>query len=143
MNNTNKKKRKISLKGIKKNEKIRVWHDPVHCNIPNICFSLIEEKDERFKKYKKQRKERGFDDSETWTLYYTIACFIIPRMEVYLNISNEVIKRDNKMKQDMEHLLLAFKLVVKDVEECIGEEERLIMKEGLEKFPHLFHFLWW
>lgn len=52
-------------------------------NIPNVCFSLIKQDDKRWDKYEQQRIERGFDDSETWSLRDTIAKFIIPRLERY------------------------------------------------------------
>lgn len=36
--------------------------------IKNVNFSLISKDDNRFEAYKKQRLERGFDDSEMWSL---------------------------------------------------------------------------
>ncbi len=55
--------------------------DIKHIGIPNICFSLTSNDDKREVSYSEQRKERGFDDSETWSLSDTIANFIIPRLE--------------------------------------------------------------
>jgi len=57
--------------------------DVKYLNIPNICFSLTETDDERETKFKQQRIERGFVDSETWGLNHTIVSFIIPRLERY------------------------------------------------------------
>ena len=40
-------------------------------NIPNVCFSIVDQldkEDERQETFKKQRLERGFDDTEIWTL---------------------------------------------------------------------------
>lgn len=42
----------------------------------------LKKTDKRYKKYAKQRTERGFDDSETWSLDHTIARFIAPRLRV-------------------------------------------------------------
>ena len=44
--------------------------DPKYLGIPNICFSLTEDTDRRESEYKEQRIQRGFDDSETWSLRY-------------------------------------------------------------------------
>lgn len=51
--------------------------------IKNVNFSLIKENDDRFEAYKQQRLERGFDDSEMWSLDCTIAEFIAPRLKVF------------------------------------------------------------
>ena len=59
-------------------------NDLKELGIPNVCFSLadeITENDELKEKYKQQRIERGFDDSELWNLDYTIASFVLPRLK--------------------------------------------------------------
>lgn len=37
--------------------------------------------DERQEEWFNQRKENGFDDTETWSLYTTIAKFALPRLK--------------------------------------------------------------
>lgn len=39
--------------------------------------------DKRQKKWKKQRKERGFDDTELWALDSSITKFILPRLKAF------------------------------------------------------------
>lgn len=46
----------------------------------------LSENDARLKLYREQRDERGFDDSETWSLDCTIIEFIIPRLKRLLEI---------------------------------------------------------
>ena len=41
--------------------------DPKYLGVPNICFSLTSPTDDREAEYSIQRKERGFDSSETWS----------------------------------------------------------------------------
>ena len=50
--------------------------------IPNVNFSVLDnvEKKKRLAKYKQQRIERGFDDTECWNLDLTFAGFILPRL---------------------------------------------------------------
>ena len=39
--------------------------------------------DRRNKKYKKFKKENGFTPDETWSLYASIAVFVIPRLKYF------------------------------------------------------------
>lgn len=43
----------------------------------------IHHADKRAKRFKAQRKKRGFDDSELWCLDRAIAVFILPRLKAY------------------------------------------------------------
>ena len=62
--------------------------------INNIFFSIaddIYEKDDAKKeKYRQQRFERGFDDTETWHLDRTMSLFIIPRLERFMEVNNGI-----------------------------------------------------
>jgi hypothetical protein len=115
-----------------------------YMQIPNICFSLANEDDKREMEFKKQRLERGFDDSETWSLRDTIANFIIPRLERYEEMAKKFLKRDPELEEDVECFLNAMRLVSRDNGALIltkEEEER--MWRGLDAFPKIFMSLWW
>ena len=118
--------------------------DIKYLNIPNICFSLTDKEDEREKEFSKQRIERGFDDSETWSLRDTIALFIIPRLKRYQEITTEYLERNSELVNDIDAFIKAMELVSKDRGVCIHtkEEEKQIF-EGLEKFSKIFLSLWW
>jgi hypothetical protein len=88
-----------SSKGNKKQIKQKIDPREIHCH-ENICFSLMDKKEEqqdkkselkhvrdRVEKYRKQRINRGFDDSETWCLDRVIASFILPRLKRLKEIS--------------------------------------------------------
>lgn len=47
----------------------------------------ITKKDKRYAKHAKQLKERGFSDTETWSLYSPIAQFILPRLKRFKEIA--------------------------------------------------------
>lgn len=55
-------------------------------NFSNDCVANVE--DERCEGWKKQRLERGFDDTELWNLDATILQFIIPRLKEYREMVN-------------------------------------------------------
>ena len=113
--------------------------------IPNVCFShSLPKDDERKKKFKKQRMERGFDNSELWSLSGTIAKFIIPRLEEFIEISNGVVLRTDKEKNDLQTMLSAFKLVVRDDESwSFSKEEEKVVHKGLKLFAKKYFSLWW
>jgi hypothetical protein len=47
------------------------------------CAHEMPKDDERQVKWKQQRKERGFDDTELWSLDITIAEFVLPRLKAF------------------------------------------------------------
>ena len=115
-----------------------------YIQIPNICFSLTDAEDNREMEFKKQRLERGFDDSETWSLRDTIANFIIPRLERYEEIAKNFLKREPELEEDIECFLNAMKLIARDNGALIlTKEEEKQMWRGLEAFPKMFMSLWW
>lgn len=50
-------------------------------NFSNDCAANVE--DDRCEGWKKQRLERGFDDTELWNLDHTIIQFILPRLKAF------------------------------------------------------------
>lgn len=118
--------------------------DPKYIGVPNICFSLTDREDPSEEDLIPQRLERGFDDSETWSLRDTIARFIIPRLEKYEEIAQGFFERDPELIADIDLFLKSMKLVTRDEGAAIytKEEERQLVK-GLKAFPKVFMSLWW
>lgn len=55
----------------------------------NVGDSFVYPADNKeAKKYCEQRKEHGFGDDETFSLDYTLASFILPRLRRYREITN-------------------------------------------------------
>lgn len=55
----------------------------------NIDFSLVKDlslDDDRLDFYRKQRLERGFDNTELWNLDHTILEFILPRLKAFKEV---------------------------------------------------------
>jgi len=115
-----------------------------YSGIPNICFSLTRENDERENEFIKQRLKYGFDDSETWSLRDTIANFIIPRLERYIEIVEDTIKQTDEEKQEILSFLNAMKLVARDGGTLILTDlEKDELEKGLQQFSKIFLDLWW
>jgi len=81
--------------------------DIKYLGIPNICFSVTDNDDDREEEYRRQRIERGFDDSEIWNLDLTIAKFILPRIKHYRNNCNG----NQHYLKDMDKIIEALQLV--------------------------------
>ena len=136
-----KKQKNSTFKRKKKN--LEDIPDPKYLDIPNICFSLTNKDDKREKVFSKQRKRRGFDDSETWSLRDTIANFTLPRLERYLEVAEEIINLDD-YRDDINKFKTALELISRDKGSCIWtKKEEKQVKKGLEAFPKIFIALWW
>ena len=117
--------------------------DIKYLGIPNICFSLTKKGDDREKKYSKQRTERGFDDSETWSVGDSIISFAIPRLERYIEIIKESLN-EKEFTEMCEKVLKSFKLLSRDDGvRLFTDEERIMVDEGLKLFGEIFEGLWW
>ena len=121
--------------------------DPKYLGIPNICFSLTEKGDSREEKFSKQRMERGFDDSETWSLRDTIGNFILPRLKRFKEVDvgfPENLEEPSEWEDILNKMIVSFELLTRDNGTFIlTEEEQEKYKEGFELFCEYFMSLWW
>lgn len=110
-------------------------------NIPNVNFTLIDRGDERWDRFKQQRLERGFDDSETWSLDSTIAKFIEPRLRRFKEIKAGYPASMSEEEWDatLDKMIYAFECINKD--NTFDNEE--YVNEGLDLFRKHFFKLWW
>lgn len=115
--------------------------DPKELNIPNICFSLTDSKHPREEEFKKQRLKRGFDDSETWSLYSTIINFIIPRLERFIKITDGMHENQEELTKNCKEFLWALKLKKKKFH--IPDDKSKRYKKAIKLFPVIFEGLWW
>lgn len=113
-------------------------------NIPNVCFSLTDANDNREEEFKKQRMERGFDDSETWSLRDTFANFMLPRLKRFKEIYTERVLDDRNLMGQVDQIILAFELVVRDQGAFIlTDDEYDQFDDGMRIFSNIFLKLWW
>lgn len=110
-------------------------------NIPNVNFTLIDREDDRWDEYKKQRLERGFDNSETWSLDSTISKFIEPRLRVFREIHGGYPGNmtEDEWDEILYKMIRAFEYINKD--ETYEHQDEV--KEGLDLFREHFFGLWW
>lgn len=120
--------------------------DIKYINVPNICFSLIDKDDDREIEYSKQRIERGFDDSETWSLSDTICRFTLPRLQRFKECGNSTPLglTEDEWNIMLDKMILALTLISRNNGALIWcDEESEQIKEGLDLFREWFMGLWW
>ena len=120
--------------------------DPMNLGIPNINFSVHDlDKKKRIKKFKKQRLERGFDDSETWNLSATILEFTLPRLKVLIDLINGYPPEltEEEWKVILEKIVNAIESILEDNYAFETEYKISMQNEGMDLFFKYFFDLWW
>lgn len=131
---------------VSKKKKILNKIDIKYLNIPNICFSLTDKTDSREKYYSKQRRERGFDDSELWSLDCTIAKFLAPRLRRFTEHHcgyPGYMKNEQEWNEILDKITIAFELMADDDNFLTSDKEiHDKIESGLDLFRKYFHNLW-
>ena len=103
---------------------------------------LLDSKSERAPKFRKQKKRYGFSDDETWSLDYTIACFVLPRLKRFKKVSKSFpagssLKEWNKK---LSFMIYAMKQIKQDK---VNNDNFKKVQTGLQLFGENFLDLWW
>jgi hypothetical protein len=116
-------------------------------------FSIAEEvysdEPEKLEKYKKQRDERGFDDTETWHLDKTVALFLLPRLKRYIQVNNGFPcgMTEELYNEKLNYIVKSFEEYYQDenVEVSLElEKERLSnAKKAVAILGEIWFDLWW
>lgn len=107
-----------------------------------MSYSLskqLPQNDSRQETWKKQREERGFDNTELWNLDRTIASFIAPRLKAFMEAPH--VKADLAYYNDLQIVLKAFELLAK--EENHSPEVYEEIHKGLKLFSEIYPSLWY
>ena len=113
--------------------------------IPNVNFTLVGKDDRRWNDFRAQRLERGFDDSETWSLDSTIAKFILPRLIRFkeINAGYPGTVSEQEWNDILDRMILAFSLLASDAAFVTAKEDQEKIDEGLALFAKWYQHLWW
>lgn len=104
----------------------------------------LKNNDPRKEKYRQQRKERGFDDSELWLLDYTIISFTLPRLKVFKEYTQSypVYKDDKIVIETYEQWQAAIEKMIVAMEKYLVNSWDEEAVEGIDLFLKLFRELW-
>jgi len=106
---------------------------------------LIRKNDERYGEYRRIQKETGVSPDETWSLDYTVACFVLPRLKAFMEIACGYPGDLGSMEEwqgILGRMVDAFELIAED-RTAHGDDERRRIEDGLDLFREWFHALWW
>jgi len=117
---------------------------PDTLNMKNINFSIESDDFNNALEYKLQRLERGFDDTETWNLYVTIAGFVVPRLKRFKEVTMgyPASMTEKEWNESLDKMIFAFETMLNedgDIDCCDNEK----VEEGLSLFAKHYLHLWW
>lgn len=83
-------------------------------NHKEVCFSLDDGQMKKSDLFKKQRLERGWDDTETYALDVTFGQFMLPRMKRLYELKKEVVLMSEGQKEAFEDMISALEIIASD-----------------------------
>lgn len=101
--------------------------------------------DDRQEEWYNQRKENGFDDTETWSLKTTIAKFVLPRLKWFKerHFDNPWDITFEKWDEILDNMIFSFEYYAKDEWKPISDEDFKKVEEGMKLFGEYYGDLWW
>lgn len=116
-------------------------------------FSIAEEvypdEPEKLERYKKQRDERGFDDTETWHLDKSLTLFLIPRLKRFIELNNGFPsgQTEKSFNEKLNFILKSFEEYYYNENDEVSlelEKERLSnAKKAAALLGEIWFDLWW
>ena len=99
---------------------------------------FIKTSDERYKKFQKIKKKTGVSPDELWSLDYSLAVFMVPRLKLFLKTLDshpDSFKSINKWKSAIKEMIWYFEQIEIDPTFFKLNEEQLIRAN---KAQHIF-----
>lgn len=95
-----------------------------------------------------QRRTRGWDDSETWSLDMTLCKWLLPRLQRFRELSIGYpypLESQAEWEDVLDKMILAIKLIAEQDEnpDWQSEVSRDEIERGLDLFRKYFLGLWW
>ena len=102
--------------------------------------------DKRHKDWAKQRKERGFDDRELWSLDSTLAAWLAPRLKRYKEINYIVgsTEKDMNWDQILDEMITTFEFLAGEERWSVVYKDKRWeqVNKGLKLFAKYCTSLW-
>jgi hypothetical protein len=115
----------------------------------SIAQEVYPDEPEKLDKYKKQRDERGFDDTETWHLDKTLALFLLPRLKRFIQLNNGFPsgETEESFNEKLNFILKSFQEYYNGENEEVSlelEKERVSnLKKAAAILGEIWFDLWW
>jgi hypothetical protein len=115
----------------------------------SIAEEVYKDEPEKLQRYKNQRDERGFDDTETWHLDKTVALFLLPRLKRYTQVNNGFPSgmTEESFNEKLNYIIKSFEEYYQDENTEVSlelEKERLSnAKKAVAILGEVWFDLWW
>jgi hypothetical protein len=125
-------------------DNLRRKHTVSETKVDHGLHKNLPEEDERQPKFAEQRKERGFDDTETWALDQALALFAIPRLKRFkeIHICHPPGMTMKKWDSILQQMIDGFEEVLLR-DEKIADWDFKKVDKGLKLFAKWYADLWW
>lgn len=91
-----------------------------------------------------QRRTRGWDDSELWSLDFTIISFVLPRLkrfkEIIISYPGDITPEE--WKEILQKIINAFEYLEKEENYPIEDDKIKQVEEAMDLFREYFFSLW-
>jgi len=96
-------------------------------------------------KFLKQRITRGWDDSETFSLDYSLGKVIAPRLKRFKEVTmgHPMDMTEQEWANDLDKMIAAFEFAGSEKRWMATNEEYKKHQEGIDLFAEHFFGLWW
>ena len=119
-------------------------------NLPKANYghtTTLKAEDERVPLFLKQILERGWDDTEIWSLDITISKFILPRLKRFKEITvgcpySDSIESLEEWKSILQQMIDAFEIIASEKALFCNQKEQKIINKGLKLFREWYFALW-
>lgn len=119
----------------------------------------LEQGDERIEQFQQFKKQHGFTPDETWSLYYNICQFVLPRLQYFRKHTCGTpgcVGSYEEWLQILDKMIFSFQQVLRESQVCPqiylkshkDQHEAYLAYEkdiytGFELFGKYFQCLWW
>lgn len=92
-----------------------------------------------------QRMTRGWDDSDTWSLDFTVSALILPRLRRFkeTTIAHPDDTTEQEWDKQLDKMIAAFEFGASEERWAAPHDEYAKHQEGLDLFAKYFWALWW
>jgi hypothetical protein len=91
-----------------------------------------------------QRMTRGWDDSETWSLDYSLSKLILPRLLRFKELRDPIVLSTGDWDSDMNKMIAAFEFLGSEERwNCYDNNKWNEVQEGVDLFAKHYVNLWW
>jgi len=115
-------------------------------NIRRLYYRLRHHDYVRTIKHFVQRRIRGFDDSELWSLDHSLAKLILPRLKYFRNYAPGFpgcLSSEKEWEEILDKMIAAFEFAASEDYWTYETEPHEKFHEGLKLFEEYYSSLWW